>query len=445
MTISKPAHEGAFVWIWLAGSTAPVVAGRIELAGGGSSESGQRFRFFYGQSYLSRSAAIPIYEPELPLRAGFHEPPGSLQVMPSCLRDASPDAWGRRVIINRTIGRTDPVRQIEQISELEFLLESGSDRIGALDFQQSASTYVARTSEEATLDDLRQAAEFVQKGVPLPAGLDQALLHGTSIGGARPKALLVEGDKKLVAKFSASNDTYGVVQGEYVAMRLAALAGIDVAAVRIVRASDKHVLLVERFDRIKTSNGWFRKALVSVLTVLGLDEMEARYASYADLAEQVRLRFTQSKVTLAELFRRIVFNILIGNTDDHARNHAVFWDGSELTLTPAYDICPQARTGQEASQAMLITGESRLSRISTCLNAAGIFGLSRSEAILVVERQLEVIRTSWHSVCDEAELTEVDRRFFIGRSVLNTFAFDDLAASADHLRSLANEIRSFTS
>src|SRR5690606_20000377 len=123
------------------------------------------------------------------------------------------------------------------------------------------------------------------------------------------------------------------------------------------------VLLVERFDRKATAEGWTRRGMVSALTLFGLDEMMARYASYQDLAEIIRHRFARPAQTLRELFGRIVFNVLCGNTDDHARNHAAFWNGHQLSLTPAYDICPQARTGNEASQAMLIAGEKRLSKI----------------------------------------------------------------------------------
>ena len=116
---------------------------------------------------------------------------------------------------------------------------------------------------------------------------------------------------------------------------------------------------------MKSEAGWQRKAMVSALTIFSLDEMMARYASYADLTETIRHRFTAPKDTLRELFRRLVFNIVCGNTDDHARNHAAFWDGKQLTLTPAYDICPQSRTGNEASQAMLITADSRRSTLAT--------------------------------------------------------------------------------
>lgn len=434
MTTSRPAADGAYVWIWLPDATRPVVAGRLAPARDG------RLSFLYGRSYLGLAGAIPIYAPELPLRPGSQGPRGFL-AMPSCIRDAAPDAWGRRVIINRLVRQGSGAADTAEVGELAYLLRSGSDRIGALDFQLLPDSYVPRETEGATLDELMHAADLVQDGVPLSPDLEGALLHGTSIGGARPKALITDGHRKMIAKFAASSDAYGVVQGEYVAMRLAGLAGLDAAAVRIVQTMGKWVLLVERFDRIRVEDGWRRKALVSALTVLGLDEMEARYASYAALAEEVRLRFSQPKATLRELFRRIVFNVLVGNTDDHARNHAALWNGRELTLTPAYDICPQARSGREASQAMLITDEDRASRVSTCLAAARSAGLTRAQAVAVVEHQLETFRTSWRSACDEAGMADVDRRFLMGRAVLNPFAFDDLVPPYEGLRKLADEIR----
>jgi len=148
-----------------------------------------------------------------------------------------------------------------------------------------------------------------------------------------------------VAKFSSNTDLYSIVKAEFIAMRLAAMAGLDVAPVKLVKAANKDVLLIERFDRVPKGKLWTRKAMVSALTLFDLDEMMARYASYETLAEIIRHRFTDPKNTLKELFSRLVFNILCGNTDDHARNHAAFWNGKELTLTPAYDICPQGRTG----------------------------------------------------------------------------------------------------
>jgi serine/threonine-protein kinase HipA len=434
--MSSDAYTEAYVWIWLPGATEPVVAGRLYAEG-----SSVTLAFNYGKSYLERKNATPIYLPELPLKSGVLPLLDGLS-MPGCIRDAAPDAWGRRVILNRKFGVKGTKLDRSDPSELAFLLESGSDRIGALDFQTSPTEYVPRSAQNASLEELLQSAERVEKGIPLTPELDQALRHGTAIGGARPKALIEDGDKKYIAKFSASNDLYSVVKAEFIAMRLAALVGLKVAPVALARASGKDVLLVERFDRKQTQTGWERKAMVSALTILALDEMMARYASYQDLAEIVRQRFTNVQDTLRELFGRIIFNILCGNTDDHARNHAAFRDGDMLTLTPAYDICPQGRTGQEASQAMLIHDNDNMSRLSTCLNTAYHFLLSEKQAIEMIEAQMCIIAACWRDVCVEADLSEVDRNLFWGRQFLNPYAFYGLEGGAASLRKFADEVRS---
>lgn len=197
---------------------------------------------------MGRKNAIPIYDTERPLKAGVLPLLSGLS-MPGCIRDAAPDVWGRRVLINK-------------IFELK-----GADA------------------------DSVQVDEF----------------------------------------------TY------------------------LTQSSNKDVLLIERFERIHTRQDWQRKCMVSALTLLGLDEMLARDASYQDPAEMIRHKFTHASLTLKELFSRLVFNIRCGNADDHARNHAAFWDGHMLTLTPADDICPQARCGNEASQTMLISDDNRMS------------------------------------------------------------------------------------
>jgi serine/threonine-protein kinase HipA len=150
----------------------------------------------------------------------------------------------------------------------------------------------------------------------------------------------------------------------------------------------------------------------------------AGYASYEDLATIIRHRFKAPRETLRELFARMLFNVLCGNIDDHARNHAAFWDGRDLTLTPAYDICPQARAGGEATQAMLIIGNERLSKIAVCLKAAPSFHLSGDEALALAEHQVKVMTDQWAAVCAEAKLTEVDRNLLWRRQFLNDFAFE---------------------
>jgi len=414
MMTSKQNNKEAYVWIWLPGKTKPVVAGKLEA-------DNHLVQFNYGKSYLNRPEAIPIYGPELPLQPGILPLLGDLEI-PNCIRDAAPDAWGRRVIINRQLGKKGRDTDTAELDELTYLLESGSDRIGALDFQRSPREYIPRSPRNAALEDLLESAKRVEQGIPLTPELDQALFHGSSIGGARPKALIEDHGTKYIAKFSSSSDTYSVVKAEYIAMRLAAMAGLNVAPVRLVKAAGKDVLLIERFDRLRADSGWTRNSMVSALTLFGLSDMTARYASYEELAQIIRARFSKPKQTLQELYGRLVFNILCGNTDDHARNHAAFWDGRELSLTPAYDICPQARTGNEATQAMLIVGNNRFSQLKTCLEVAPHFLLSADEAINLFDKTEAVIREHWDCVCEEAELSTVDKALMWERQFLNPFS-----------------------
>lgn len=409
---SKRHYQEAYVWVWLHGEVEPVVAGRL-------ARDGKNLVFNYGKSYLERDNKLPIYTPELPLRSGVLPLITGLQ-MPSCLRDASPDAWGRRVLMHKHA--LD--KNAGELDELTCMLESGSNRIGALDFQQSATAYIPRLSEAVTLAQLQESTDKVTQGLPLSPDLAVVLQHGTAIGGARPKAIIETHDKQYVAKFSLSTDLYNVVKAEYIAMRLANIVGLDVAHVELKTALKRDVLLIERFDRIKGDNGWKRKMMVSALTILGLDEMMARYASYEDLAEIIRQRFTQPDATLRELFGRIVFNILCGNTDDHARNHAAFWNGKHLTLTPAYDICPQSRAGNEASQAMKIHGDNNLSQLKVCIASAASYKLTAKQAQEIIDHQLELIKANWDAVCDEAKLSKLARNMMWERQFMNPFAFE---------------------
>lgn len=417
MIISKNTPKDAFVWIWLPHATEPVVSGKLTY-------QDRQYVFNYGKSYLERENAIPIYDKELPLKNELIYPINEL-IIANCIRDASPDLWGRRVILNRNFGYKSTQMDTLELNELSYLLESGSDRIGALDFQSSGTEYVPRCTSHVELTELLESAMRVEQGIPLTPTLDQALFHGTSIGGARPKAFIDHNDKKYIAKFSSSADMYNLVKIEFIAMRLAKLAGLDVAKVELKRAAHKDVLLIERFDRVQTANGWTRRGILSALTLLGLDELMARYASYEQLAQIIRYQFEYPALTLKELFSRLVYNILIGNTDDHARNHAAFYDGRALSLTPAYDLCPQNRTGRESSQAMLITGLDRRSQLSTCLLAAHHFLLSQTEAKYIIEHQVSVIKAYWDEVCDLAQLGRVEKNFFWGRQFFNPYAFSD--------------------
>lgn len=421
MTSDGP--DRAYVWTWLPGSTEPVVAGQL-------TESGNLIVFNYGRSYLEREDAVPLYLPELPLRSGRIDPLDNL-TMAGVIDDAGPDAWGQRVVMRHLMGasaeQADPIR----LSRLTYLLESGSDRIGALDFQTSPESYTPRGESTATLEELSEAAVRVEQGVELNPDLDQALLHGSSVGGARPKALITDGDRRLIAKFSSTTDTFAIVKGEFIAMELARRVGLDVAPVEHLEVLGRDVLLVERFDREPGADDVLRKAFVSALTILELDaEREGRYATYHDLAQIIRERFTGARATLHELFARIVFNVLVGNIDDHARNHAAFWDGraETLTLTPAYDICPQPRSGRTASQIMAYAPGARASQLEPIVKSSATYLLSEAQAREIVDRQIETMDENWDEVCDLVRLNPEGKSFFEGRQFLNPYAFEGYSA-----------------
>lgn len=409
MTAAPPVQR-AFVWVWLPGHRQPVVAGALDVVG-------QQLTFTYGRSYLARDEAVSLYRPELPLRRGRQAPPPELEAA-GVIRDAAPDAWGQRVILRRLADKAPDA----ELPLLTYLLESGSDRVGALDVQTSPTDYRPR-HHSAPLDELLRATERFEAGEVLPEPLAKALLHGTSIGGARPKAALVTDGRSLIAKFSSSTDTYPVVKAEAVAMDLAGRAGLSVAPTELVQVHGRDVLLVERFDR--TPDGG-RRAVVSALTILGLHELAGRYATYFDLADVVREAFTERAATLRELFARITFNVLVGNTDDHARNHAAFWDGEELTLTPAYDICPQLRGGGEAAQAMAIDRDGfRFAQLAGCVRAAREYELTASQAREIIDHQIDIVHRCWSEAAEAARLRAAERDALWGRQILNPYAFYD--------------------
>lgn len=408
-------RDDAYVWVWLPGDSQPVSAGRVQ-------RRGNRYRFGYGRTYLARSDAISLYTPELPLRPGWQEPSANMPIA-SVLRDGGPDSWGQRVILERLHGArgrdADPV----DLDQITYFLESGSDRIGGLDFQYSPDIYVPRGTT-ATIDELHAAADALQEGKPLSDDLGAALVRGTSIGGARPKALIDVEGSPYIAKFSSTSDSYPVVNAEALAFELARRVGIDVPRTFVTSSLGKDVLMVERFDR---QSGGRRRIVVSGLTMLGLDEMEARYATYPDLLDVLRGDGMDPNVG-RRLFERITFNVAIGNNDDHARNHAAFWDGHHLDLTPAYDLCPQPRSGETSAQAMAVDRDGRRdSSFAACLGAGSVYGLSKREARDIIDGQIDIIERDFTEVADLARLTDAQRNLLWRRQILNPFASYDYA------------------
>lgn len=397
-----------YVWVWLPGELAPVPAGRL------SEDRPGQFYFDYGRRYLERPTAVAL-APTMPLSDRTVPPTGSMG-LPGALRDASPDAWGRRVVQYRVTGARGRQADTADLDERTYLLASESDRFGAIDFQASPSEYLPRSSGPASLDELLRAADIVEAGGELPFELERALLSGTAMGGARPKAVIRDGELEYIAKFSASDDDFPVIGAEAASMFLAGKAGIDVARTRVESVLGRSVLLVERFDRPKSGA---RILASSALTLTGLDELQARSGSYVDFLDALRGNRAPDG-TASELFARIAFNMAISNSDDHLRNHAALWDGAVATLSPAYDLSPMRRSGETASQAIAYdrTGR-RANNFAELITARSLYDLTSAGAAEIVTRVEEAIRTHWEEAADFARLTTADRRLLWGRQFLN--------------------------
>ena len=431
MASTSKATRRAYVWVWLPGRTEPVLAGALGPAPrppvrSRSSQGGGPFRFAYSTGYLARPDAVSLYAPEIPLVPGWQVPSDD-RSLAGCLRDGSPDSWGQRVITDRLFGVRGPAAADVQIDGLTYLLESGSNRIGALDFQASNTEYVPRRTS-ATLDELHRAAKAFEDGT-LSADLAVALVNGTAVGGARPKVIIAGDDgREYIAKLSMSSDVYPVVKAEAVAMSVAARVGIPVPRTEVVQSLGRDVLLVERFDR---SGDGTRTMVVSALTLLGYsDFLGARWSSYPEFLDKLHQLAAPGSGGLGRaLLERIILNILVGNTDDHARNHAVLWDGHHAELAPAYDVCPQLRSGREANQAMDIGRAPsadrqgpRASNRSTVVAAAADYGVTSREAAEMFDRQVDIIRGHWRDAADDAQLTQEQAARLFGVQILNAYA-----------------------
>ncbi|HEX7030441.1 MAG TPA: HipA domain-containing protein [Gammaproteobacteria bacterium] len=407
-------NEPVYAWIFLPGETVPVVCGALF-------DRGDFHDFGYGRSYLENPDRIPLDHGEMPLERGLHRSRHEIQ---GAIRDAAPDAWGRRVLIRR-LGMSFE-RGDQELRETDYLLGAKGERIGALHFQADPNEYRAPELAEAPLADLLRAAELLEKNEPLPPELEAAIMHGTSIGGARPKALIDDGGtRRLVAKFASTTDLWPVVRHEALGMNLASAAGLDVAATELVSVDGKDVLLVERFDRVREANGHFsRRHFFSALTALGLSEMQGRYASYPEFADFLVKYSERPAADCRELYRRMVLNMMIGNTDDHARNHAVFWNGKRCRLTPAYDVCVMRRAGQAGSQAMAVGENGNRSSLANALTACGRFGLGGDTARRIHAELGDLVQDQWRQMAREAGIGPEAMDQLEGTAILSPGLFE---------------------
>ncbi len=405
--ISKSPPQECYVYITLPGQTEAVTAGRFEIKP--DRLGNPRGSFVYAKSYLERAGAVPIDPIELKLTSRVYQTSAMNGVF-GALRDASPDYWGRRVI-ERNAGK--PV-----LTELDYLLESPDDRAGALGFGLNQVPPAPRRKFNQTIDlaKLQAAADAIVKDEELPADtpkeqISELLLIGTSMGGARPKAVVEDDDALWVAKFNRADDKWNTARVEHAMLSLARACGLTTAESKVVTVGTMDVLLVKRFDREKAQKGYFRARMVSALTLLrSADTYQSRDRwSYILLVEELRRASAEPKRDAAELFRRMCFNALISNTDDHPRNHALIARDQNWRLSPAYDLVPMMHISLEHRDLALICGdEGRFASARNLLTQAQRFLLDPEEAAKIIKDMTQQVRETWRNVARGVGVTDAD-------------------------------------
>lgn len=397
-----------FVYIVLPGQTTFVPAARFQWL---PDERGLPLgRLIYGRRYLERRNAVPLDPIGLPLTPQVYET-RILGGMFGALRDAAPDDWGRRVIQRHLPGIDFP--------EIDYLLQSPDDRAGALGFGLNAQPPAPKRDFNQTVDlaklqgmaDAVLADEERNPNDPIAAQVEELLLIGTSMGGARPKAVVETDGSLWIAKFNCATDRWNNARVEHAMLRLAAACGLSVANSRLQEIGDRDVLLVKRFDREAGEGGYRRARMLSALTLLRAGDTfsDRDRWSYPLLAEELRRISARPAEDAQELFRRMAFNALISNSDDHPRNHASIALADAWQLSPAYDLTPTAPSSIERRDLALTCGDQgRRASAANLLSQCGRFLLAPEAAAKILDDMEAQVRARWHEVARRGGVSEPD-------------------------------------
>ena len=377
--------RSCYVYIVLPGDVQFTTAGRFRIRHGPrGTATGE---FVYGRSYLDRPEAVEFDPVELRLADRLYRT-GRMAGFFGAVRDAMPDYWGR-FLIERRLGRSP-------LAEFDYLTEGPDDRAGALGFGPTVDPPAPRLHFPGTV----QLAEAI---------FDE----GTSMGGARPKAVVEDGDALWLAKFSRLQDRWNDPRVEHALLLLARECGIRTAPSRMERAGDRDVLLVRRFDRERSGDGagWHRHRMASALTLLRTDDSPTGRErwSYLALADEVRRASARPRDDLRELFTRMCFNAAVSNSDDHPRNHAILARGRSWRLAPAYDLTPAPAHSLERDLSMICGPEGRRARKDNLVAGAGRFMMSREDAEAIFAEVVQTVRARWLGAMCRAGVGTADR------------------------------------
>lgn len=393
----------AYVYITLPGHTTAVTAGRFERT---VDRNGVALgRFVYRRRYREIPEAVEIDPVELRLsRAAFETV--RLNGVFGALRDAGPDNWGQRVIAKHVGGELD---------ELGYLLHSPDDRAGALGFGLGVEppAPVRDFNKIWQLEKLQALADALVADEPPKdtAQVEELLLLGTSMGGARPKVVVESEDSLWLAKFNRPDDRWNMARVEHATLQLARRCGLQVAESQLVTVGGRDVLMVKRFDRARVEEGYMRARMVSALTLLETDDTpdgRARW-SYILLSETLRRISERPADDARELFGRMVFNALISNLDDHPRNHAALAPERDWRLSPAYDLTPTPVIAEDRRDlAMACGAEGRAATAANLLSECGRFLLDAQQASAIIDQMEAIVTKDWYGLARGCGVTEAD-------------------------------------
>lgn len=426
-----------YVFAYLPTGCAP--AGLLSLTEG--SHGVMASSFAYGVRYMDRPDAFEVDPVSLSLadkeavRYKAMVPANGLALFGG-IRDAAPDAWGRRVIEAKHRAPAN------SLPETTYLLEAGSERVGALDVRSERQDGPSRgVAGVQSLHDLQEAAERIELGERVPSQLTDFFCSSPGAGGARPKASVRDSDGLMwLAKFASRSDTFDVARAEHATLRLAAACGMTVPATSVADIGGKSCLLIRRFDRYWLNDAQAAQGLeklpvemvlhdtrpqagvqreqrlpfVSSLTLVGCDELESRNKGYADIATAVRQRAHPAVIRrdTRELFARMVFNILVSNDDDHLRNHGFVRDPrlAGWRLSPLYDVVPRPGISYERFLHLEVGLQGKLATLDNALSAYARFDLERHDAVALVASIVDKVR-QWRGFFEEqgAPGTLIDR------------------------------------
>lgn len=396
------------------GATRPV--GRLWARAKGAR---QTCSFAYDQTWLGLAGAFPL-EPNLPLVRGEAHWDGGLF---NAFSDPAPDRWGRNLMGRRERHQAKAEgRAPRTLLEADFLmLVEDQTRLGAFRFRDvGAEAFAAADAHPVpplvALPRLLGAARRIAADRETDEDLRLLLAPGSSLGGARPKASVKDAhDGLLIAKFPSQTDDWPIPTWESVAMTLAERAGITVPAFQLRQVARRPVFMMSRFDRMADGG---RRPFCSALTALGAADGEVR--SYLELVDVLRQGGADAPGDAAQLWRRMVFNILISNTDDHLRNHGFLRETGGWRLSPAYDLNPMPTDAKPRIHALALNETEQEASLDIALGAANYFRLGNPEAFAIA-REVGAVVATWRDVAAQHGLTanQIDR-------MASAFEHDDL-------------------